>query len=177
MLLLVMVAHCSFAQKWVNKKITNDISIKVPSNFLDMSNSERVTKYVSSRIPIAVFTSEDRNADLGINKTGMQWTEKDTELIYSFYKSSIQSFFDDIIFYKDEIKEINGRTFIVFEFQSVLKDDNSVIAKKPERNYTHIAYTSYEDQVLLFNFGCPGRFQQIWQPVAADILGSIQIKD
>lgn len=106
----------------------------------------------------------------------MQWVDSDDEMIYGFYKASIQSMFDEVEFIQDEIKEINGKKFIVFEFVSSLKSENA-FSSKSSRNYTYIQYTSYNDQVLLFNLGCKARLMNQWKPVANEIMNSIKVKE
>jgi len=166
-----------FAQeKLVKKEIAEFIQIEIPRSFIDMSAGERIQKFVSAREPLAVFTSEDRFADLGINLNTLQWTEKDTETVYGFYKASINSLFDEIKFIQDTIKKVNGKEFIVFEFESTLREDNVFKSNSGAKNYTYIQYTSYNDQVLLFNFGCPGRHQQRFEDIAGQIMESVVIK-
>ena len=133
-------------------------------------------RVASSKIPLAMFSDQTQQVTLGVNDNVMQWTENDTETIYGFYKASIQSLFDNIEFKQDGVKEINGREFIVFEFVSSIKDENVFGGGRSDRNYTYIQYTSYRDQVLLFNFGCPARMQQEWEDVAKTMMESVKIK-
>lgn len=175
--LVLLLPFFGFTQeKFIKKNIKEAISIQLPESFIAMSNNERIKKYVSNREPLAIYTSQDRFADLGINQNSMQWTEDDTDLVYLFYKASINSFFDDITFIQDTVKNINGRTFIVFEFESILRDDNVFKSNSGQRNYTYIQYTSYQDQVLLFNFGCPGNQKDRWQSTARQIMESIKVQ-
>ena len=99
----------------------DNISLKVPQNFIQMTDQDRMDKVYSSKVPLAMFTNESQDATFGINYNIMQWTENDTELIYGFYKASINNLFDKVQFVKDEIKEINGRQFIIFEFVAFMK--------------------------------------------------------
>ncbi len=172
----IFLFHSSNAQqKFTQVKVGENISLKIPVDFVDMGFSDRVRKYISVREPLAMFTSQSRDAGLGINQNIMYWTTKDTQTVYGFYKASVQALFDDVQFIQDTIRQINGREFIVFEFVSSLGDDNAFYTRKPEKNYTYIQYTSYNDQVLLFNFGCERRFQNRWEMIARQIMESIKI--
>lgn len=174
---LLLSPFISFGQeKFIKKEIADFIQIRIPESFINMGSNERIRKYVSNKAPLAVFTSEDRFADLGVNLNPMQWTEKDTKTVYGFYKASINSLFDEITFIQDTIKKINNKEFIVFEFESVLRDDNVFKSNSGAKNYTYIQYTSYNNQVLLFNFGCPGRQKQRYEKVAQKIMESVVIK-
>ncbi|WP_370089176.1 hypothetical protein [Ekhidna sp.] len=163
--------------KMVRHQINEEISYEVPSSFVLMSSGVRKQKYVSAREPLAMHSSMDREVDLGVNWNQMQWMDGEEETIYGFYKASIQSMFDEVEFIQDEIKEVNGKKFIVFEFISSLKSENAFSETKSSRNYTYIQYTSYNNQVLLFNFGCKARLMNQWQPVAAEIMNSVKVKE
>jgi hypothetical protein len=175
--LFLLASVWSIAQeKMVKHQINDDISYQVPESFTLMSSGDRIQKFVSSREPLAMHSSMDREIDFGVNWNPMQWMDGDEEMIYGFYKASIQSMFDEVEFVQDGIKEINGKKFVVFEFISSLKSENA-FSNKSSRNYTHIQYTSYNDQVLLFNFGCKARLMNQWKPVANEIMNSIKVKE
>lgn len=161
--------------KMVKHQINNDISYQAPESFTLMSSGDRIQKFVSSREPLAMHSSVDREVDFGVNWNPMQWIDGDEEMIYGFYKASINSMFDEVEFIQDVIKEVNGKKFVVFEFVSSLKSENA-FSSKSSRNYTYIQYTSYNDQVLLFNFGCKARLMSQWQPVAQSIMNSVKVK-
>lgn len=162
-------------EKMVKHQINNDISYQVPETFTLMSSGDRIQKFVSSREPLAMHSSMDREINFGVNWNPMQWIAGDEEIIHGFYKKSIQSMFDEVEFVQDGIKEINGKKFVVFEFISSLKSENA-FSSKSSRNYTYIQYTSYNNQVLLFNFGCKARLMNQWKPVANEIMNSIKVK-
>lgn len=173
----LLLALSGFSQdKIIKHQINEDISYEVPSSFVLMSSGERMQKYVSAREPLAMHSSMDREVDLGVNWNQMQWMDGEEETIYGFYKASIQSMFDEVEFIQDEIKEVNGKKFIVFEFVSSLKSENAFSETKSSRNYTYIQYTSYNNQVLLFNFGCKARLMSQWQPVAQSIMNSVKVR-
>jgi hypothetical protein len=111
-----------------------------------------------------------------VNYNIMQWTEDDTEVIYGFYKASINNLFDEVTFIQEETKEINGKEFIIFEFIGEIKSDNAFSAKSLPKSYSYIGYTSWKDQVLLFNFSCRARLSNQWNGVAKEIIESIKIK-
>ena len=167
-----------FAQeKMVKHRINEEISYLAPESFTLMSTRDRIQKFVSAKEPLAMHSTRDREVDLGVNWNPIQWTDDADEVIYNFYKASIQSLFDNVEFIQDEIKEINGQKFIVFEFVSSLKNENAFSRAKASQYYTYIQYTSYNNQVLLFNFGCKARLMSQWQPVAKEIMNSIIVEE
>ncbi|MEO9870300.1 hypothetical protein [Ekhidna sp.] len=177
-ILSILLALQSFAQTFSTVKVGPDekISLQIPDSFISMTDQDRMKQVYSSKVPLAMFANENQDVTLGINYNIMQWTESDTELIYGFYKASVKNLFDEIEFIQDEIKEINGRKYIVFEFVSSITDDNAFSGTRSSKNYTYIQYTSYNNQVLLFNFSCKARLMSNWQPIANEIMNSIKVK-
>ena len=175
-LLTFCVIGLSAQEKLVNTKVSDDITMKLPESFVSMTDGERIEKFVSSKTPIGMYSSEDRTADLGINTNVMPWIEGDEEKLRSFYKGTFQTLFDQVEYLQDTVKTINGKKFIVFEFVSTLKEENAFSGDKVAKNYSYIQYTSYQGQILLFNFGCKPRQMQKWQEVIKASMESIKIK-
>jgi hypothetical protein len=176
-LFLASISFAGFSQeKMITKKIGEDISLKIPESLASMTDQDRMKKVYSTKVPLAMYANESQDVLLGVNYNIMQWTENDTELIYGFYKASVENLFDEVEFIQDEIREINGRTFIVFEIVGTINDDNAFSSKKPQKNYSYIQYTSWGDQVLLFNFSCKERLKNQWENVAKEIMESVKIK-
>ncbi len=157
------------------KKITDDITIRIPSDFISMVESERNRKFVSAKEPIALFTNADRTVDLGINETSSLWNDGDLAILKDFYKANILNLYTEVAFLQEEILTIGDRSFIAFEFNSKVVDDRGL--GRPIAKYTYILYTIKEGRVLLFNFSAPFRYRQTWQPVAQEIMNSIRIKN
>ncbi|MFT6882966.1 MAG: hypothetical protein ACI83W_001034 [Marinoscillum sp.] len=180
MVVLSLIFSIQFATaqtKLSKTKITKEISIGVPETFVDMSTGERVSKFVSARAPIAMFTSQDRLVDLGINQNSTTWPDGDLEILRSFYKANISNLFTEVKFIQEDIREINGRDFIILEFVSKITDEESTFGGNASiSKYSYIQYTIYNNRVLLFNFSCPSRIRSEWEATAKEIMGSIQIK-
>lgn len=153
-----------------------EIVFKIPNSLLSMTDKDRMSKIYSTKVPLAMYADNNQEVTFGVNYNIMQWTESDTQVIYGFYKASINNLFDKVDFIQDEIKMINGKEFIVFEFIGEIQDDNVFSAKSTQKNYSYIAYTSWNDQVLLFNFSCKARLAKQWNLTAKEIIESIKIK-
>ncbi len=152
------------------------ISFKIPNSLASMTDEDRMSRVNSTKVPLGMYSHESQEVTLGVNYNIMKWTEDDTDLIYGFYKASINNLFDEVKFIQDEIKMINGKEFIVFEFIGEIQDDNAFSAKASQKSYSYIAYTSWKDQVLLFNFSCKARLSNQWSEVPNEIMESIKIK-
>jgi hypothetical protein len=158
-------------------KVSKEITMLIPESFVAMSTSERIQKYVSNREPIAMFTSQDRNMDLGINTSSTQWSTGDIDILYDFYRASILNMYDEVEFHQSEVKTINGRTFIVFEFTSKVFGKNDSFRQNFTGKYNYIQYTPWQGKLILFNFSGPLRARQLWQEPVGKMMNSIKIKD
>ncbi|MEO1254808.1 MAG: hypothetical protein AAFY41_07985 [Bacteroidota bacterium] len=178
-LILVTISFSCWSQKYTLVKIgpEQNISMKIPDSFMSMTDQDRMKQVYSTKVPLAMYANESQEVLLGVNYNIMQWTEKDTDLVYGFYKASVNNLFDEVEFIQDEIKEINGRTFIVFEIIGSIRGDNTFSTKAAQKNYSYIQYTSWNDQVLLFNFSCKNRLRNQWEGIAKEIMESIKIKE
>jgi len=167
-----------FAQvKLKNVKISNKISMKIPSKFIEMGEEDMWQRSSSYRKAIALYSDEDRVVELGINHAFTRWEEGDILLLQNMYMASIQEIFDEVKFSKEEITNINGRDFAVFEFVSKIKgisgsigQNNSVV------KYYYIQYTIVDGGTFVFNFSCQNYVKEDWQETAKIIMGTIKIK-
>jgi hypothetical protein len=176
-LLISCILFISFQQvKYVKTKVNDDISLLLPSEFTLMSQADLNTKYASSKAPIAVYTDYSRYVDLGVNVAYSRWNEEDLEIMKSFYKSNIMGLYNEVQFIKEDIENINGKDFAVFEFISSVYDE---VGEAPNQNaiskYVRIQYCISKSKTVLFNFSCPARQKDKWAPVAKQILESVKI--
>ena len=163
-------------EKLSKVKITDKIYINLPSSFQTADQTYKNIRYTNNRAPLAEFISEDNNVKLTLNTNSLLWKKESVEIIRSIYKANILSFFDDVLFIQDTIKIVNEREFIVFEFLSFIKNDNS-FTKKVEKHYSYIQYTSYNDQVLLLSAECLARYRSQWEKMINQIMQTIRIRD
>ncbi|MEQ8473962.1 MAG: hypothetical protein RIC35_22390 [Marinoscillum sp.] len=157
-------------------KVNKYISMKIPTTLTPMSQQEMISRYVSAKPPIAMYTYQNQQIDLGINETSNQWQGGELEIIKSFYKASIANLFTEVQFLQENIQQIGGRDFIVFEFVSRVTDEDNTFGNGSSiSKYTYIVYTLFQDRVMLFNFTCPARFRHEWEATAKEMMESIRI--
>lgn len=158
-------------------KVSNQISIKLPTTFVPMSPTDLASRYVSAKPPLAMYTSQDQQIDIGINVTRNTWQSDDLAILKDFYKANIMNLFTEVDMIQETTQEIGGRTFIVFEFVSkVVDEENAFGGSASISKYTYIQYTVYKENVLLFNFTSPTRLKNQWQKTAKEIMESVRIK-
>lgn len=161
----------------VKTKVADGITVSLPSSFTPMTRDEINQKYISYRKPLALYTSQDKLTDFGVNRSVTQWGEDDLELLKSFYRSSIGNLYDDVNFIEEKIEEINKISFVVFEFTSTINPDrNAVIKQNAIKKYTYLQYAIVNGKTVLLNFTCPAEQMEKWRQTAMEIMQSVKIK-
>ena len=163
-------------ESYIRQKISPDISMKIADYFQIMPPQKLLDRYASSRIPIAMFTTLDGRADLGINQTATQWGPNDIDMLLDFYRASIANLYSQIDFIQCKITRVNDRQFIVFEFLGEVVDQSLLGGVSSIKKYNYIQYALYKGKVLLFNFNCAAKDHQKWQSVASEMMSSIRLK-
>jgi hypothetical protein len=165
------------ADNLIKINVTDDITMKIPSEFRAMTDEEIASKYFTMRRPVALYTDQSVTIDLGINEATTQWSNSDLEIMMSFQKSNIYSLFDEITMLSEGIKEVNGRKAAFFEFISKTNPaENSISNKGAILKYIYIQYIIVGNSSWVFNFSSPVRFQGEWQASVEQMMNSIEIK-
>lgn len=176
-ILLTVSGFYQSATDYVKKEVAEGITLSLPKSFVPMPENLIDQKYLSARKPIAAYTSENQQVDLGINTSNARWQADDLPMLQSFYRSSIMALYDEVNFLKEDIEKINGKDFAVFEFVSLVRpEENALTAQRPIRKYTYIQYTVHNGKTYIFNFNCPTEQQSQWQEAAKTIMQSVKIK-
>jgi hypothetical protein len=178
---LLITIFFSFTQpdqgKWVKTKLTKEITVQLPADFSRMTDDDLAKKYFTYRKPTAMYTNPDRLVDFGLNITETRWRQEDLPLLQKFYKSGIAKMYTNVNFIQDTINTFNNRDFVVFEFVSELKDDesNSLQRGSIVKQYSYMLYTVVDNRVHVFNFTCPAQIKAKWQDTAREIMQTIKI--
>ena len=178
---VTLASLCSFLgilEKFVKIEIGSGISLKLPESFQPMPEEEIARKYVSTRKPVAVFMSADRQADFGINISITQWSPSDLPIMKDFYKATIMELHSDVKFIREEIVNVNGKDYAVLEFTSLVKDEDNTLGttKPPVQKYNYIQYTIFDQKTFVYNFNCPANQKDRFQDLAQQIMSSIEMK-
>lgn len=178
-LLALFLSFASFGQKVKLKKTTIDkeITLSVPTDFITMAEQDVNTKFVSNRKPLAVYTNFDRTIDVSINLNPTSWRDGHIGLAKDFYYNTILSLYDKVDFTLNEVRNIEGRDYAVFEFVSTIKgEDESITRKANVVNYTYIQYTIKDGHTYVFSFSCPIYLKEKWKKTAGKIMASVILK-
>jgi len=172
--LLVSFAHPGGL---VKTRIDKSVTVYLPKIFSEMTPEDLIQRFPSVRSPLGAYTDPDRLADFSVNLSATQWPKSDLAFVKSFFKSSILNLYDRVEFLQEEIKTINGKSFIVFEFNSRVNPDSKNLSTQDALlKYNYIMYHIGAKRTLVFSFGCTKDVQEEWQPVAAQIMQSVRVK-
>ena len=171
----LFVVSVSMAQELKKVKVDDgSIRFKVPSSFVEMTPEDMVLRNPSIRNPIAAFSSQDRISEINIKISATEWRRSDQEIASSFFKSSILNLFDRVNMIEEGMKEIDGKKFMAFEFDSYLLSGEGGAA---ERKYNYVLYYIGVGRTLVFSFRCPNDQKEMYQPMMDPIFASLKIKE
>lgn len=158
-------------------KVTDHITVSLPTDFRPMTEQEINSKFVYTRRPMALYTDYSASVDFTISRAYNRWNSGDLDILKDFYKANIMSLYDEVTFLKETMEEIDGKNFAVFEFTALIKPEEDAIANDtPLRTYNYIQYTIINNSTLVFNLSCALNHMRKWKDVAPDIMRSVTIK-
>ena len=155
--------------------IARRVTVSLPEDFTMMPDEGIAVKYPAARKPLGVYSSPNGQVDFSVNEKPTTFIARDLPLVKDIYKASILRTFSDVNFIREEIKEIDKKQMIVFEFVSTLKDENPNSNKAPVKKYTIIQYYLKGGKVMIFTFNAPTLLKDKWQQTANTIMNSIKL--
>lgn len=178
-LLLFLLALTSFAPpkvKLVPTKLSKELTVGVPADFVTMPDAGIAQKYPAARKPVAVYTNASGRVDYSISVRPTTFESMDYGVLIKIYKASIQRLYSKVEFIKEDIRTVNGRDYVAFEFISTVIDNNRITRMPPVRRYQYIQYAIKDNNVLIFSFIAPAEEQAQWQPTAHAVMDALDLK-
>lgn len=189
------------AQKLKKTKVSDEITMKVPESFIEMSEQEFQQKFAGYRKPIAMYRHNSGKATFGINtaqthapagtrqtfvdkkgkmrKHQAEWSLNDLKMMKNLYKSTILRLHSSVRFKQDKIEKIKRRNFVVFEFVGVTKGEEKKYIGKTKgtlRQYSYLMYTVKDGKIYIFNFSCPAKELRRWKVSIHEMMHSIKLR-
>ena len=176
--LLIALMLLSFDQpKLVKVKVSDDITVSIPKDWRPMDGLDFTERYPSVRAPLAAYTNEDRTIDFSVNISATRWPDENLEIASKFFKSSLTNMFDRVTMIDEGIREVNGQSFIFFEFESRVNGNKNQLGNTdPVLKYSYIQYLIQPQRTLVFAFNCDRRDRQSWDRFARAMMNSIKVK-
>ncbi|MEJ2005374.1 MAG: hypothetical protein P8X57_10505 [Cyclobacteriaceae bacterium] len=162
--------------KWKKVKVGENITMSIPDEFYDMTPEDIAQRYPSVRSPLGAYTNSQRLVDISVKVSATQWRTEDTPIAREFFKSSIMNLYDRVDFSKEAVETINGKDFIVFEFDSRINPDQTLENRAAVRKYNYVIYRIQDMTTYVITFQCPVQLKDRWQDSAEEIMQSVKIK-
>lgn len=149
------------------RSFLNKVEVLIPNSFEIMDAEMIALKYpAKQRAAFQVYTDEDAVINIALEHTPNKATLQDLVSIKEVFERQFNQ--PGIDFKKCEIKQINGRSFIVIEMITSAMDTEV---------YNLMFVTSLEGKLLIGTFNCTiGKLKE-WKPLAEQILNSVKVKD
>lgn len=176
--LLLFLGLTAFAPKpkLTNVKLGSGLTVGVPAGFIPLPDDGIAVKYPSPRKPLAVYTNPSGRVDYSVAVRPTTFESMDYAVLLKIYKSSIQRLYTKVDFLKEDIRTVNGRDFMYFEFVSSVSDTRRNSQLTPIKRYQAVQYAIQGQQLYVFTFVAPAEEQVQWQPTAQAVMGAITLK-
>ena len=176
--LLLSLGLAAFAPtpKLTTVKLGSGLAVGVPTGFMALPDDGIAVKYPSPRKPLAVFSNPSGRVDYSVAVRPTTFESFDYGVLLQIYKSSIQRLYTKVDFLKQDIRTVNGRDFMYFEFVSTVSDTQRNSQLTPIRRYQVVQYAIQGKQLYVFTFVAPAQEQAQWQPTAQAMMGAIVLK-
>lgn len=177
-LILAILLIVGFAPPKLTKtKVTDGITVSLPSTLTVMTPEDIVQRYPSVRSPLAAYTDKNRSADFSVNVSATQWPDGNVEMAKKFFKAGIMNLYDRVDFISEGVQTIQKKKYIFFEFESRVNGNKMKLGEQsPIYRYTYIQYLVEKDKALVFSFNCPKDLRTEWQPTVQAMMKSIRVK-
>ena len=137
----------------------------LPQDFALMDAGTIAKKYpTAGHRPTEVYTNPGGTINVALNHTGNPAKESDLEGVRQVMDAQFNR--PSIDFMGSEIRELNGKKFVILEFVSQAVDT---------RIYNLMAIGSLDGRLVMITFNCTDNFRKNWQPVARKIISSIDV--
>ena len=162
--------------KLTTVKLGSGLSVGVPATFAPLPDDGIAVKYPSPRKPLAVYSNPSGRVDFSVAVRPTTFESMDYAVLLKIYKSSIQRLYTKVDFLKEDIRTVNGRDFIYFEFVSTVSDTRRNNQLAPIKRYQTVQYAIQGTQLYVFTFVAPAEEQAQWQPTGQAVMGAISLK-
>lgn len=177
LLVIIMIAGVTFAQSKLKKThISKEITVMIPSDFTPMPDDGIARRYPATTKPLAVYTSPNGQIDFSVTQKTTQFKSRDLNMLQEFYKANLLEKFTNVDFIREEIVDIKGQQYIVFEFVSKMADERGTTNLAPVQKYSIIQYTIKGNQLFIFTMHAPFVLKNDWQPTIRQVMSSVKLQ-
>jgi hypothetical protein len=174
--LLLLQVSLVFAQQKASLtsiKVDKLLSMKVPENFVKLSDDQIADKMIATRKPLVAYSNPSGTIDITVtvgNSNKNPWKDKDLKLMADFQKANIMQLFTNVNIVEEKLLKNKGQQYAVFQFVSEVKEKG----KTSLRKFHHIRYTIRKGNMLIFSFICPESERGLYEGTAKEVMESIR---
>jgi hypothetical protein len=156
------------------KNLDGQYSIGLPKTFRVLTEAE-IAQRVAAPVPPSAMYADLGGAEVVFTATKAFFDEADIEIMRSFYRANIRSYYTKVNFLSDELTRVGGRPAASFEFTSEVSTRSSVHSTGSAiRKYTYVVYALRKRRVMVGTFTCEQKLLPKYQPLARQIMGSLK---
>lgn len=145
--------------------LSGKASMLIPRDFVVMDTGTIALKYPSAgHRPSEVYTTPKGSINIALNHTKNAANDTELEAVKETMNAQLNR--PPIDFIRSEVRQVNGKKFIVMEFVSQAADT---------RIYNLMAITSLEGRLAMITFNCTESQMKEWVPTGKKMISSIQI--
>ncbi|WP_347159697.1 hypothetical protein [Pontibacter chitinilyticus] len=177
-LAILLIAGVAFAQPVKLKKVqlSKEVSAQLPQDFAPLTDDQIAQKYPAIFKPLAVYTSSNGRIDFSVTPKPSQFRPQDLNMLREFYKANLLEAFTKVDFIRDEVTQIKGKDFVVFEFVSTVADERQSSNLAPVQKYNIVQYTIQDKKLLIFTLQMPFSMKSEWQDTAHEVMNSVRVQ-
>ncbi|WP_375417910.1 hypothetical protein [uncultured Hymenobacter sp.] len=157
-------------------KLSPTLTVGVPVGFAALPDDGIAAKYPAPRKPLAVYSNPSGRVDFSVALRPTPFVSADYAVLLKIYKASILRLYSKVEFLAEDIRTVNGRDFISFEFVSAVADNRRGSQLAAIRRYQAVQYAIKDEQLYVFTFVAPAEEQAQWQPTARAVMSAIVLK-
>ncbi len=150
------------AQNVLNGKM----SMSLPETFGVMPKEILEAKYPASNRPTEVYSNENGTVSIAVNHTNNAITLEQLPQLLPVFEQQFSNLYPTIKWQKKEVIKINGRDFVILEFETPAIDTPI---------YNLMAVSSLDGRMLMGSFNCPIGMKSEWKEKANQIINSIEV--
>lgn len=144
--------------------LSGKMGISLPTSFQPMNEGLLAIKYpVDGRRPTEVYSNENGSVNVAFNHTQNRVTVEELPQIKTVLEQQFNN--PQVELLGSEVKEINGREYILLEMITPAAD---------ARIYNLMFVTSLEERLFIGTFNCTEALRERWELVGREIVNSIK---
>lgn len=149
-----------------NSILKGAIRIKAPASLLEMTPEMWELKYKMKQRPELVLTNEEGTVNIILDYSEQKVNEAQIAAFTGFQAEQLTKARTDIKILSKGTRKVNGKEIGFIKFSAKAID---------QKIFNYYFFASYNGQLLLGSFNCVEKLQKEWEPIAEQIVGSLQL--